>query len=95
MLGRRGLLGGLAALAAPAIVRTPGLLMAVRPVRLYGSIQYRPMPEPWSGLRAYWAGPNGFYVQEGFDVRRLLTTVDMRTNMPDAAKLTGARLVEV
>lgn len=33
ILARRGLLGGaLALLAAPAIIRTPGLLMPVRPV---------------------------------------------------------------
>ena len=31
MLRRRGLLGGLLALAAPAIIRTPGLLMPVKP----------------------------------------------------------------
>lgn len=33
MLSRRGLLGGLlAAVAAPAIIRTPGLLMPIRPL---------------------------------------------------------------
>lgn len=36
MLRRRGFLGGmLAALAAPAIIRTPGLLMPVKPVWTY------------------------------------------------------------
>lgn len=35
MISRRGFLGGLAAaLAAPAIIRTPGLLMPVRPLRV-------------------------------------------------------------
>ena len=35
MIGRRGVLGGLlaSALAAPAVIRTPGLLMPVKPVR--------------------------------------------------------------
>lgn len=33
MISRRGMLGGLlAGLAAPAIIRTPGLLMPIRPV---------------------------------------------------------------
>ena len=32
VIGRRGFLGGL--LAAPAIIRTPGLLMAVKPPRM-------------------------------------------------------------
>ena len=33
MISRRGILGGLlAGLAAPAIIRTPGLLMAVKPM---------------------------------------------------------------
>jgi hypothetical protein len=35
LLARRGLFGGaLALLAAPAIIRTPGLLMPIRPPRL-------------------------------------------------------------
>jgi hypothetical protein len=38
MLSRRGFFGGLAALAAPAIIRTPGLLM---PIRMVAS----PMPD--------------------------------------------------
>lgn len=32
MISRRGLLGGLFAITAPAIIRTPGLLMPVRPI---------------------------------------------------------------
>jgi hypothetical protein len=31
VIGRRALFGGLIALAAPAIIRTPGLLMPVKP----------------------------------------------------------------
>lgn len=34
MLRRRGLLVGLGLLAAPAIIRTPGLLMPIKPVHL-------------------------------------------------------------
>lgn len=34
MISRRGLIGGLMALATPAIVRTPGLLMPIRSLRL-------------------------------------------------------------
>ena len=37
MLSRRGFFGGLiATLAAPAIIRTPGLLMAVKPLPPFG-----------------------------------------------------------
>lgn len=36
MIGRRGFLGGL--LAAPAVIRTPGLLMAVRPPLLIAGV---------------------------------------------------------
>lgn len=32
MLSRRGLIGGLVALAAPAIIRSPGLLMPIKPL---------------------------------------------------------------
>ena len=35
-LSRRGLFGGLLALAAPAVIRTPGLLMAIKPLRETG-----------------------------------------------------------
>jgi hypothetical protein len=47
MLRRRGFLGGLAALAAPAIIRTPGLLMPVRALVLAGPL---PMTRPVSSI---------------------------------------------
>lgn len=34
MISRRALFGGLIGLAAPAIIRTPGLLMSIKPQRL-------------------------------------------------------------
>ena len=48
-LSRRGLLGGmLAALAAPAIIRTPGLLMPVRPlVRGHWSGEFLTSDSAW------------------------------------------------
>jgi hypothetical protein len=54
-LSRRGLLGGLGlTLAAPAIIRTPGLLMPVRTVR--SAIDGVPLPDryqgrPWGVIR--------------------------------------------
>jgi hypothetical protein len=46
MLSRRGMVGGLLVLAAPAIIRTPGLLMPISMAR-----------EEWSGIRGWW-GPS-------------------------------------
>lgn len=41
MLRRRGFISGLGLLAVPAIIRTPGLLMPVKPQRA--------LPPPWFG----------------------------------------------
>lgn len=45
-MNRRGFLGGL--LAMPAIIRTPGLLMPVRPMRAAGLYywEFSPIPGP-------------------------------------------------
>lgn len=50
MIPRRGLLAGLGALlAAPAIIRTPGLLMPVRPLRepLWFGVDWGTEPNPF------------------------------------------------
>jgi hypothetical protein len=52
LLARRGLIGGtLALLAAPAIIRTPGLLMPVRPMLVWARFhQFRVLPRTLTGL---------------------------------------------
>lgn len=51
-MNRRSFLSGLIALAAPAIIRTPGLLMPIQPLRLvhisnerFFPIEYKPISE--------------------------------------------------
>jgi hypothetical protein len=53
-LSRRGLFGGLAALAAPAIIRTPGLLMPIKRLATND-------PSVWILTRGQWyiASPGG------------------------------------
>jgi hypothetical protein len=66
MMRRRGLIAGLGALlAAPAIIRTPGLLMPVKPVVLgrmlwpepgtgYSAGDIITIDEPWSNVYHAW-----------------------------------------
>ena len=72
MIARRGLLAGLGALlAAPAIIRTPGLLMPVRPVLGaaigvdLGPVKFttglKPTLLPWS--HPYWAAIKSIAVE--------------------------------
>ena len=58
-LSRRAMFGGLIGLAAPAIIRTPGLLMAVKPERI---IWVTPVTVPFVALpdatgRISYSGP--------------------------------------
>lgn len=70
MIRRRSLLGGLlAALAAPAIIRTPGLLM---PVRSPGLLVGDPLL-PFDGVRSWWKESADAYLRlnDEWGARRL------------------------
>lgn len=59
-MNRRGFLGGLlTALAAPAIIRTPGLLMPVRPPLRFISIDAAGLDVLYGG---FWIHPEWFHV---------------------------------
>ena len=48
-MNRRSLIGGLAViLTAPAVIRTPGLLMQVRPRRMFTVADFELMMQPWA-----------------------------------------------
>jgi hypothetical protein len=89
MLSRRGFLGSLAvALAAPAIIRTPGLLMPVRSHHLadeaFAGFSLDDVREPWlrdyvSGLKVpvhvFWASDNGVMTTVGGQPYRMVSEV--------------------
>lgn len=81
MLRRRGLLAGLGALlAAPAIIRTPGLLMPVRPLRepLWVGVDWASGPSTSVTWTAPASGVFEFKVHAVFDGK----TVDITDMLP-------------
>lgn len=65
-LSRRALFGGLVGLAAPAIIRTPGLLMAIKSAKDFSRNQIVPLlhrdypiSDVLTGNRFWWLGPDG------------------------------------
>lgn len=61
MIGRRRLLGGLAMLAAPAIIRTPGLLMPIKPIRHVRGLSFV-SETPWPVMGMCAVGPRSLLV---------------------------------
>ena len=87
MISRRGLLGSLAvALAAPAIIRSPGLLMPVKPLQSDGVALFSvPHPKWQVGIDAasgvdmpitvFWMADSGIMTTVGGQTRPMMTDV--------------------
>jgi len=87
---RRSLIGGLLALAAPAIIRTPGLLMRVKAMPLMTLPSIKWVESEWDlgftiAIGAEWRDANGKLCRHaaGFDLRDL---VEYGGSMRDKAK---------
>lgn len=72
-MNRRSFLFGLTAFAAPAIIRTPGLLMPIKALAVGDGVALNSMTHPWLGDLKYVFGPDGrlrsFGVWDGYAFR--------------------------